>query len=70
MNIVEEYNKINTPEELQSFMDKHIKYGFNSNDGKKYINDGSAESDKIFQEACLTQYGLANKDKVLKLCFN
>ena len=65
MNLVDMYNKVNTPEELLNFMD-YIRYGFYGNDDKEYINDGTEESNQIFQEACLTEYSLANKDKVLK----
>ncbi len=66
MNLSDIYSKINTPEELLSFMDKYIKYGIYGNDGKEYINDGTEESNRIFQEASITKYGLADKEKVLK----
>ena len=59
------YDEIKTPRELLEFMD-NIRYGFYGNDNKEYINDGSEESNKIFQDACLTEYSLADKDKVLK----
>lgn len=66
MDLLDIYKTINTPKELYEFMDKYIKYGFYGNDGKIYTNDGTEESDKIFQDACLDRYGLANKEKVLK----
>ena len=65
MNLIDSYNKVKTPDELLKLMDD-IKYGIYGNDNKVYINDGTKESNKIFQWACINQYGLANKDKVLK----
>ena len=65
MNLRDSYNKVKTPDELLKLMD-NIKYGIYGNDNKVYINDGTKESNKIFQWACINQYGLANKDKVLK----
>ena len=65
MNLIDSYNEVKTPYELLMLMD-NIKYGFYGNNNKIYINDGTYESNKIFQEACLNKYGLANKDKVLK----
>ena len=65
MDLFDMYNEVKSPEELLLFMD-NIKYGLYGNDNKEYINDGSEESNRIFQKACITQYGLADKDKVLK----
>lgn len=66
MSLIDSYKNINTPEELYEFMDKYIKYGFYGNDGNIYTNDGTEESNVIFQNACLDKYELADKDKVLR----
>ncbi len=65
MNLNVLYVKVKTPEELLAFMD-NIKYGIYGNDGKVYVNDGTEEGNRVFQEASVNEYGLANKDKVLK----
>ena len=65
MNLYDKYNEIDTPEALLLFMD-NIRYGFYGKDGREYTNDGTEVSNKAFQTACVREYALANKDKVLK----
>ena len=65
MSLFDMYNKVKTPEELLIFMD-NIKYGIYGTDNKEYINDGTEESNRVFQEASITKYALADKDRVLK----
>ena len=66
MNIKEEYEKVNTPEELMDFMNKYIKYGFHGTDGVDYTNDGTIEGNEKFQTASQLVYGLASPDYLLK----
>lgn len=59
------YDKVNTPEELQEFMDKHLKYGIYGTDNKVYENwDYDVNSE--FQIACQTKYSLCDAKRYLQ----
>ena len=56
----EEYNKINTPEELLTFMDKYIKYGIKDEDGNTY--EWNKDS---FKKACLEKWHLKTPEEIM-----
>ena len=55
------YNALLTPNELLTFMDENIYYGVYGKDQKLYLYD-----DDNFQQACLKEYILSDKDRLLK----
>ncbi len=56
-----EFNKVNNPQELLSFMSNNIKYGFVGKNGKIYIDQNSEEWNDWYEQ-CLVQTG----EQVLK----
>ena len=59
------YDKVNTPEELQEFMDKYLKYGIYGTDNKIYENWNS-DVNSEFQIACQTKYSLCDAKRYLQ----
>lgn len=55
------YNALLTPNELLTFMDENIYYGVYGKDQKLYLYD-----DDNFQQACLKEHILSDKDRLLK----
>ena len=62
---IDNYKKVNTPEELLSFMDNNISYGIYGIDGKVY-NDWENNIESDFRKACQTKYALCDKERILK----
>lgn len=67
--MVEEYKRINTPEDLMAFMDKYVKYGVRDNDGSIY-EFGKGK----FHDACKKSWRSKSAFDVMKLgyghCFD
>lgn len=59
------YDKVSTPEELQVFMDKYLKYGIYGTDNKVY-KTWNIKTNSKFQEACQNKYSLCNVERFLK----
>lgn len=61
-NRIEEYNKINTPEELLEFMDRNINYGIKDDEGNVYLWNMDS-----FQDACETKWKFKSGLDVVRL---
>ena len=57
-----EYNEINTPQELLEFMNNNIKYGFHGKDDNDYIDNGNND----FNENCIKKWTLSSPNNLLK----
>lgn len=64
MNLINEYNKITSPNDLLTFMSNNINYGYLSKSGKIY-----QPQDKNFDKNFFNEYLLENKDDILKTCY-
>lgn len=65
MNIENDYNKINTPEELLDFMKNNIKYGFSDENGKVY-GEWDSNSSSDFQTNFSSKYRLLSPSNLIK----
>ena len=55
LNIIDRFNKIDSPIKLLEFMDKYIIYGYKGKDNKLYIDYNSKEFNDYFHDNCIVQ---------------
>ena len=55
LNIIDRFNKIDSPIKLLEFMDKYIIYGYKGKDNKLYIDYNSKEFNDNFHDNCIVQ---------------
>ncbi len=61
--MIEEYNKINNPNDLLEFISNNIKYGFLGKNGKSYYHDDD------FKNSFFDEYVLEDKDDILNTLY-
>ena len=70
LNIIDEFNDVDSPIKLLKFMDKYITYGYKGKDNKLYIDYNSKEFNDNFHDNCIVQDYIGVLNTNIGTCWN